>query len=239
MVSFTTLSLSITIIGFMTDRKKISGKIQVAILVFFIVFMPLGSWYYLQSGFNYHKKLMSDLKDYGKIPEFNLLTQNGDSLNSNDLHGKIMIVNFYAENKPSTALTTDYARKILSQFKNRTDLIFLFHSLNPEMQHDSLLKAVAEKENLLNHQVYFLSGDEVETAELFTLGYKIPMPEKKAAGQLPEECPFFVLIDTNLTIRNYYDVNDKTSMDRLVEHLAIILPREKKSKAERIPQKEK
>ena len=232
----------------MTETKKISTKIQIAILAFFIVFMPLGSWYYLQSGFNYHKNLMSELKDYGKIPGFSFFTQNNDTFSDADLHGKIAIANFYTENQASTSVALDYARRILGQFKSQEDLIFLFHNLNPKMQNDSLLKAFATKENLLDKRAFFLSGKEDQLTKLFTSTYKIPMLQKrsedgliafKESTVLPEEYPYFVLIDSTLTIRNYYDINDKSSMNRLVEHLAIILPREKKSKAELIPQKEK
>ncbi len=233
----------------MTDRKKISNKIQIAILVFFIVFMPLGSWYYLQSGFDYHEDLMSELRDYGKLPEFSLLTQHNDTLVDADLHGKFIVANFYNDESPSTALSMDYSRKILGQFKSQKDLIFLFHSLNPGIQNDSLLAAFAQKEDLLDRRAYFLSGDEAQMTRLLVSAYKMPLlDEIKEDGSisfesnvnsLPDDYPFFVLIDTSLTIRNYYNINDEASINRLVEHLSIILPREKKSKAELRPQKEK
>ena len=84
---------------------------------------------------------------------------------------------------------------------------------------------------------------------LFTNGYKIPLfdertedgkiPLKSIPVPIPDEYPYFVLIDSSLMIRNYYNINDQESMDRMVEHLAIILPREKKSKAVLRPPKEK
>jgi protein SCO1/2 len=229
----------------MTDRKKISGKIQLAVLVLFIVFIPLGSWYYLQSGFNYHKDLMSELKDYGKMPEFALQTQNKKTRTDADFHGKITIANFYNRKNPSTAISMDYARRILGQFESQEDLIFLFQSLTPA---DSLLKAFAKKENLLDKRAIFLSGDESQMTQLLTTGYKIPLFDTKkedgslsfdsTINSLPESYPYFVLIDSSLTIRNYYDINDEASMTRLVEHLAIILPRDVRRKAEYRPQKE-
>ena len=106
----------------MTDRKKITNKIQLAILVLFIIFMPLGSWYYLQSGFNYHGDLMSELKDYGKVPEFALKTQDNDTLTNLDLDGKFAVASFYNGERNSAALSMDYARRILGQFKSQKDL---------------------------------------------------------------------------------------------------------------------
>ena len=233
----------------MTERKKVTEKIQIAVLVFFIIFMPLGSWYYLQSGYNYHKELMAELRDYGKLPEFQLLTQNGDSLQIEDLRGKIMLANFYSKGTPTASTSMDYARRILGQFKSQGDLCFLFYNLNSEANDAKSLKDLAEEEELTDKRAYFLSGDQGQLTKLLTSGYKIPLLNeinegdsitfKKEVTSLPETYPYFALIDSSLVIRNYYDINDKASMNRLVEHLAIILPREKKSKAEHRPQKEK
>ena len=230
----------------MTDRKKITNKIQLAILVLFIIFMPLGSWYYLQSGFNYHGDLMSELKDYGKVPEFALKTQDNDTLTNLDLDGKFAVASFYNDESTSAALSMDYARRILGQFKSQKDLIFLFHSLKPEDA--AALKARAEKEELTEKRAYFLSGDEDQITRILTSGYRMPLlDEKKEDGTIPFQTnvstipsaySYFILIDASMTIRNYYDINDQSSMDRLVEHLAIILPRDVRVKAEYKPPKE-
>ncbi len=233
----------------MTDRKKITNKIQLAILVFFIVFMPLGSWYYLQLGFSYHEKLMSELKDYGKLPEFVLLTQDNDTVTNSDLHGKIIVANFYNNEKPTTKAATDYARRILGQFKSQKDLNFLFYSLTPNLEDANSLANIAKKEELEEKRAYFLTGDNDQMTRLLIANFKIPLLDERAedgtisfesnVNSLPEEYPYFALIDSSLTIRNYYNINDKTSMNKLVEHLAIILPREKKSKAVLKPETEK
>jgi len=233
----------------MVDRKKVANKIQIVILVVFVVFMPLGSWFYLQSGYNYHKDLMAELKDYGTLPDFNLLTQNNDSLTNTDLRGKMMIASFYYENTSTSATSMDYARRILGQFKSQKDFLFLFHNLNAEIQNSTSLQAFAEKEDLMDSRAYFLTADAGQMTKLLVSGYKIPefdirsgkdsITFKNNVTKLPEDYPYFVLVDTSLTIRNYYDINDEASMDNLVEHLAIILPREKKSKAQHRPQKEK
>lgn len=233
----------------MVDQKKIGKKIQIAVLAIFVVFMPLGSWYYLQSGFSYHEKLMSALKNYGELPEFNLFTQNNETVTKADFFGKIIIAGFYKENNRSTELSTDYARRILGQFESQKDLLFLFHHLNPTEQNDSTLKAFATQEYLLDKRAFFLAGDEEQMTNLLTSGYKFPSMVEKKEDQsisfktdieiLPDDYPFLVLVDSSLTIRNYYNLNDEKSMDRLVEHLAIILPREKKSKAVHVPEKEK
>ena len=142
----------------MTERFKLGSKIQIAILALFIVFMPLGSWYYLQSGFKYHKKLMSDLKDYGKIPTFELVTQHGDTLKNEDIKGKFIVATFSNPGNASTPAATDYARRMLEQFGSQKDLLFLFHSLKPTAHSDSFLRSFSIKEKLMDDRAIFSDG---------------------------------------------------------------------------------
>jgi cytochrome oxidase Cu insertion factor (SCO1/SenC/PrrC family) len=232
----------------MTERKNLSGKIQLAILVIFVIFMPLGSWYYLQSGHNYHKNLMSELKDYGKIPEFELPAYQSGTLSISDLAGKITVTNFFNSGVDSANPAFKYAGEILGQFKGRDDLNFLFFSLDTGIQSDSSLQAFVAKANVKDTRAHFLYGDHERISDLLKTSFRLPSLEERnedgyirlsEPDRFTKEYPYFVLADTSLTIRNYYDATDKSSVTRLIEHLAIILPREKKGKAEHIPQKEK
>src|SRR5690606_30463967 len=195
----------------MTERKNLSGKIQLAILVIFVIFMPLGSWYYLQSGHNYHKNLMSELKDYDKIPEFELQTQSGETLNSTDLSGTITISNFFNATSASTPAVFNFAHEILSQFKGRQDLNFLFFSLDPQTQTGSTMRAFIEKTNVNDTSANFLYGDQERISELSKTSFKVPsLNERNEDGYIrlsepdrfTNEYPYFVLADTSLTIRN-------------------------------------
>lgn len=233
----------------MSDQNKSSMKIQIAILAIFVVFMPLGSWYYLQSGHNYNKELMAELKDYGKVPSFELVNQNNDTIKNEDLEGKFFVVDFYNQGSASAKTTMDYARRILGQFETQNDFFFISHCLDPLNQNARKLKRFAESEDLAIQRAHFFSGSKQDLLRLLSIGYKVPIldqrkddgsiPLKSNISQLPEEYPYLVLVDDNMTIRNYYNVNDEDSVKRLVEHLALILPREKKGKAELKREKEK
>ena len=231
-------------------KTNIKKTIQSTILALFIVGMPLGSWYYLQTGFNYHKQLMGELHDYGQLPALLVITQNRDTVNLQDFRGKLIVADFFGDNSESKEQIIKYLQELWGQFHDQPDLVFLSHSLDPASTSCQELMDLATDNKLEEPQIYFLkTKDNAETSQLLGQVYQTPQfSEKKTEGKLsrtvgsrnlPDDYPYFVLVDTSLTIRNYYQVNDHESVSRMVEHLAILLPREEKPKAEIQREKEK
>lgn len=227
----------------MSNTSKTKKYIQGIAFFLFIVGLPAGSWYYLQAGFNYHKDLMSELDNYGRIPEFSLVDQNGDTLTRERVEGKLMVVNFFNTEETTYPKTMDYLRRMYSQFHDRNDLVFASHALESSSLSISELKTLAKKEELDNPQSMFLKGSDADLVTILSKGYQVPdfssrskdNKQLKRSGKLvnvPKDYPYFVLVDESGTIRNYYDINDDESVTRLVEHLALILPRKAEEKAE-------
>ena len=71
--------------------------------------MPLGSWYYFQSGFNYHEKLNSEIKDFyaeeAKSVE-NAKTGGKGQKNMINPDGKINTPDFASASKPYKGKTS-------------------------------------------------------------------------------------------------------------------------------------
>lgn len=219
----------------MAQQNSIKRYIQAIALLLFLVGLPLGSWYYLQAGFDYHKELMSELQNYGRMPDFKLINQNGDTLSRNDLAEKTIIVSFFNDEDQ----TMKYIQKYHSQFHDRHDLVYTAYSLKPRSK--SKLSDILSEYNLNNDQTILLSGDKEHLKTVLSEGYQIPdlkkrgedmiIPRSNVMNTLPDEYPYFILVDNSGTIRNYYDVNDEKSMTRLIEHLALILPRKAEEEA--------
>ncbi len=233
----------------MSERNTTKKYLQAAAFILFIIGLPLISWYYLQAGFDYHKDLMSELNNYGRIPEFSFVDQNGDTLTRDKLQGKLMVVNFFNTEEEHFSKTMDYLRRLSSQFHDRNDLVFVSHALEKDIDVTEI-KEIAKKENLDHAQAIFLTGDRKDLLDILSKGYQIPdfeqrgvedkiLPRSADFVNIPEEYPYFVLVDESGTIRNYYKVDDEKSVTRLVEHLALILPRKAEEKAELKREKEK
>jgi hypothetical protein len=220
----------------MNEKKQkpgIPSALRVILLFLLLVGLPAGSWFYLQSGLNYRKNALADLKDFGKLKSFQLYSQNGDTLRLQDIQGKVVVANFFSPDLSKSRETADRIAKLHSLFDERTDLYFLSHVPTDST---SQLWQLADAMGIKDSNQWFLltaAPEELENQE--RKNYKFPQKEEAMDG----ENNFLALVDTSRTIRNYYDVANNEDMGRLIEHIAILLPKLPKDRAEFRRQKEK
>ena len=74
--------------------SKKNKPVQFSLLALFLIVMPLGSWYFLNKGYNYYDKAIKELQDYGPMPTFQLVNQNDRTVNNKMLEGKMAVVAF-------------------------------------------------------------------------------------------------------------------------------------------------
>ena len=219
-------------------KRSFGDLVQTLALTAMLVFLPLGSWYYLQIGFNYNKDMMAQLKDYGQIPAFDLYTQQGTNLSKQDLAGKLVVAAFFSNESPYLDSLFSGINKIHEQFNEREDVYFLLHhldSLSPAQ-----LQEIAQRYELKDREQCFLLSGNPEQMQALLKGYGIPQlplatdtstyQVKHNVANSIEDYPFLVLADTSSVIRNFYEVDKGKALFRLVEHLAIKLPREVEEK---------
>ncbi|MEL6865637.1 MAG: hypothetical protein AAFP19_14515 [Bacteroidota bacterium] len=222
----------------MTESKeKKAPFLQTIVLTMMIVVLPLGSWYYLQMGFNYYKDAMSELHEYGPLPNFALLNQMGDTIQEEQLKGKVAVISFVPSEAAARKKQLEITSALFDQFDVRDDIIFLLHeSKDYALSADQLIREARENQLSDSEQLFWLSTDQSTMLDLLGNGYKMPnMAAQREKGSpyplqadpdpQPGNYPYIILVDTNLMIRNYYDYRDDQSVKRLIEHLALIMPR--------------
>ena len=230
--------------------SKLKANIRNIALMVLLFIMPLISWYYLSTGLSYQKKARAELKDYGKLPAFNFETQYGTTLSLDNIKGKIAIVHFFSMKDAKMDQTMEKIAKIYDQFKERKDVVFLNFCLDRDIDPKFSLRQYGIDKKLNDkEQFFFLKGDYQAIQNMCTKDFKSPiLPKSKPDDpyQFEEKVipanqsyPFFVLVDTNHSIRNYYSTGEVKHLGRLVEHLAMILPREKKEGTKMIRDREK
>jgi len=223
----------------MPKKSNLNNLIQFLGLGVLLIVFPLGSWYYLSEGFQYQKDAYAELKDYGAVPSFSLIGQNEKPFTLKEIENKIAVVGFFSRSGKTTPQLMEQLSELHQQFKDRKDILFLMYHLTPGTSDIMTLKDMAAKTNVEDwDQCMFLTGDENSIRSHFKSTYKIPLFKEGRAedGNLKfkpikentSEFPYFVLVDANGKIRNYYDINNKEDIQRLVEHLAILMPRENK-----------
>lgn len=205
-----------------------SFLISAAILLLLLVGLPIGSWYYLQSGLEYRQSLLADLKDYGKIPEFTLQTVQGEPFTNQDIAGRMVVASFL-DFKDETLLTQfgEVLNKLHDQFDERNDVAFLMHLTDTTATNEAIEDFATTYALTDQWQCYFLRG-----ADATSIAQQI--------YKTPQDTPFayFALADTSNTVRRHYDVRQESEVKRLVEHIALILPQnnERRSVSNRDPE---
>jgi len=223
---------------------KTKNIIQGLALSAMLIAFPAMSWYYLQAGFNYQLNARQELKDYGEIPFQNGISLQSQTIDNEQLKKNLSVFCFLNTTRDNTAQLA-LLKKLNRQFADEK-VLFLVYDLNGNME---ALKTKAATYELLNDKkVWLMDADQTNSLAILK-GIQKPDFEKgkDTDGNLTltpiakgtTDYPYFVLVDTKLQIKNYYDYQNEDQVKRLVEHLAMIMPREKQMKPEIYREKEK
>lgn len=223
----------------MTDQVKPKvkkGKVVFAfiILSIMIVLLPLGSWYYLQSGVDYRKELINDLEDRGVYPVVSQRDWTGVRLDINkDLAKNILITVFFPEHKNNEAIAKnkiEVISKLYEQFDERDDVKFIcFSSVRmPETVRNAIATWTGDDPDQFKH--IMISRGELN--RMANQDFKLDL-------KVEDENSFFVLSDLDQQIKGAYDSNDSDRVKRLVEHIAFLLPIKRRKSVEMIRETEK
>ncbi len=213
--------------------KKI---IQTVALFLMLIVLPAGSWYYLQSGFDYQKGARAQLLDYGKLEgDIVLDTDRKNNFTLDDCRGNLSLFSF-VNHQDVTTERIDVWNRLFEQFEETNRAIFVLGELDTLVDFSNFTESknciytdVSASKKILSQ----LSIPKIEEGRGEDGKFKIePIVNMN-------EYPYYVLVDSTLTIRNYYRVGNEPDLKRLVEHLAIMVPREPSKKPVLIRDSEK
>ena len=154
------------------------------------------------------------------VPDFRLITQQGDPLTLSDMKGKIWIANFIFTNCPTIcpAMTQEMAR-LQSEFV-ADPVYFVSFSVDPERDTASVLSRYAKAYDADERRWHFLTGNKAAIYELAEDGFSL------AAGHNGTELLHstrFVLVAPDGNIHGYYDSRSKPALLRLRRDVKVLL----------------
>ena len=196
-------------------------RVLIAILI--LAGLPLISWYVLRQGFDYHKSALEELKDLGKVSPA-LLT---DSPAQKILSQKLSIAGRIHPQNQEDILTV--FTKLNQQFESSGDAVFLI--FYPSQYTAVQIQSMQRQYDLtVKNSVIFIPDTLAQNA------YNL----HTHCSDWPEQpCSVLAVADTSATIRQYYNLQEEGRLKRLIEHVAIILPRDPPRKPELRRQREK
>ncbi|OIV42404.1 SCO family protein [Flavobacterium johnsoniae] len=157
---------------------------------------------------------------YHTIADFSFVNQNGDTITQKNYEGKIYVADFFFTTcgsicpKMSTNLA-DVQKAVL----NNPKVMLLSHTVFPEVDSVSVLKAYAVKYGVVDSKWNLVTGDKKEIYTMARKSYlavKLGRPDQLYDMVHTEN---FVLVDQKRRVRGFYDGTKKEEIQRLLEDI--------------------
>ncbi|MDQ6528649.1 SCO family protein [Flavobacterium sp. LHD-85] len=160
---------------------------------------------------------------YHTIADFSFINQNGDTITQKNYEGKIYVADFFFTTcgsicpKMSTNLV-DVQKAVL----NNPKVMLLSHTVFPEVDSVSVLKAYAIKYGVVDSKWNLVTGDKKEIYTMARKSYlavKLGRPDQLYDMVHTEN---FVLVDQKRRVRGFYDGTNKEEVKRLLEDIEFL-----------------
>jgi protein SCO1 len=177
-----------------------------------------------------------------QVKDITLTNQLGKQVKLSDVHGKVIVADFFFTHCGSICpqLTHNMKRlqgllKLKDDMK-RLDTTFvqlLSFSIDPERDSVAVLKKYADKYGV-NHDVWWMLTGDKKTIYDFALN-EVKLGVGADSAEVSPDFPHsgkFVLLDKNRVVRGYYNGLDSTEVARLGEDIVfLMLEKDKKKKS--------
>jgi len=157
------------------------------------------------------------LTTYGTVPEFTFVNQDGEDFGSEQMEGKITVLDFFFTNcqGPCPLMSTEM-KALYDQYSATDEIQFVSVSVDPARDSLAALQEYRSRYGVTDHRWNFLHAPIEEVRDLsvngFMLGGDFPMGHSTR----------FVLIDSQNRIRGYYNSLEDASMDVLQNHIRVL-----------------
>ena len=154
------------------------------------------------------------------IADFSFTNQNGKTITQKDYEGKVYVADFFFTTCGSICpiMTTNMV-DIQKAFLHNPKVMLLSHSVLPDIDDVTVLKAYAKKNGVINSKWNLVTGDKKEIYRMARKSYlavKLGKPDELYDMVHTEN---FVLVDTKRRVRGFYDGTKKEEIQRLIEDI--------------------
>lgn len=168
-----------------------------------------------------------------KILPFRLINQNGDTIDQKTIENKIVVANFFFTTCPTICpKMNNKLSKVYDSLKSNGDVMFLSHSVWPEIDTVEALAVYASQFDITTPTWYFLTGDKEQLYNLARKSYLVAPSIYDTTFDQGGEGDFIhtenvVLVDKEKFIRGMYDGLNDEEMKQLIADIQLLLEEEK------------
>ncbi|PRP67596.1 SCO family protein [Nonlabens agnitus] len=146
------------------------------------------------------------LYKFNKVPDFEFINQNGDTITNETLLGKVYIIDFFFTTCPTICTPMSRNLSIVTEkLAKYDDYRSISISIDPENDTPAVLKEYAARYNANDSIWYFLTGDKAATYQLAREGFSSFVAESDDPAIRFEHSGNFALVDQEGYIRSRKD----------------------------------
>ena len=159
---------------------------------------------------------------YHKISDFELTNQNGQIITHKFYKNKIYVADFFFTTcQDICPIMTKNMYRLQEELKDDNDILFLSHTVIPEVDTVQQLKKYAVENNVDDSKWNLVTGDKKQIYDLARKSYlAVEDTEYGEFDMIHTEN--FMLIDKKRQIRGFYDGTDNLEIDRLLSDIEIL-----------------
>ena len=159
---------------------------------------------------------------YHKISDFELTNQNGQKITQEFYNNKIYVADFFFTTcQDICPLMTKNMYRLQEELKNDNDILFLSHTVIPEVDTVQQLKKYSIENKVNDSKWNLVTGDKKQIYDLARKSYlAVEDTEYGEFDMIHTEN--FILVDKEKRIRGFYDGTNRDDIDRLLEDLKIL-----------------
>ena len=185
-------------------------------VVLLIIVLPIGSWYYLKSGFDFQKESYDKLEGQIGVLDLESLGKQMRMIPA-DQKGKVGIVAFVFDNAEADSIITNL-QAVHQQFDSRDDVSLICFVARPDTASLGTDEDLMALYGLTDYQQWTINqGDRELVEDLSMEHFSFP------ASRLGEST--LMLIDPMGAIKRVYDPFNKDEIQELIRHITVVLPR--------------
>ncbi len=156
------------------------------------------------------------LSHLGKVPDFQLVNQDGQPFGLTNLHGKIWIADFIYTTCPGPCPMISTRMSELEKPLRGTDVQLVSVTVDPEKDTPEVLRGYAEKLHAKPARWNFLTGPRPAIYALSRDGFKLSVTDGARDVGSPVHSTRVVLVDRRGEIRGYYDATEADAVTKLL-----------------------
>ncbi|HRP90557.1 MAG TPA: SCO family protein [Edaphocola sp.] len=192
--------------------KSSSKKIGIFLVTFFIAIMAVFAFYYkrMSDKVRAPKELAFLGQEGHQVRDFNLVNQDGDTINLEKLKDKILVVEFFFTTCKGICPTmNENMATVYDNFKNDDDVVIISHTVDPKRDTVGALKVFAKGFDADSKHWMFLTGDKQELYNQAEYSYLVTAIDSSKTN-IDEKfihTENFVLVDKQHRVRAHMDKN--------------------------------